>query len=166
MEMIGVVLGTEEKTEKLLEEQDRELVDLYEKSVTKLRGLSGLLVFLEKNSVRRCIGTSSRKLLVDILLRRHNLQKNFEFVVSGDMVREGKPNPEIYNLCVSKLGVLPAECLVLEDSLNGIKAGRAAGCFTCAVPSEFTKREDFSSANLVCESLADPKIEGFILSSK
>lgn len=166
MEIIGEVLGTGEKTQNLLKEQDKELVELYKESVTKLKGLDELIAFLNEKKIRKCIGTSSRKFLVDILLQRHNLQAEFEFVISGDQVKEGKPNPEIYNVCVSNLGVLPAECLVLEDSLNGIKAGHTAGCLTCTIPSEFTKGEDFSMADLIVDSLADTKIRAFILSGQ
>jgi len=166
MEIIREALGTGEKTEDLLKEQDKELIKLYQTSVEKLRGLDELIAFLNEKKIRKCIGTSSRRFLVDILLEKHGLRDEFEFVVSGDQAKEGKPNPEIYNLCVSRLGVSSAECLVLEDSLNGIKAGRAAGCFTCAIPSEFTKGEDFSGADIVCDSLADLKIKEFISATR
>ncbi len=164
MEIIGKELGTGETTVDLLKKQDEELIELYKTSVAKLHGLDELIVFLNEKQIRKCIGTSSRRFLVDILLERHGLRDEFEFVVSGDQVNSGKPDPEIYNLCVSKLGVSPAECLVLEDSLNGIKAGLAAGCLTCAIPSEFTKNEDFTIANLICESLADATLRSFIVS--
>lgn len=61
------------------------------------------------------------------------------------------------------LSVSAFECLVLEDSLNGIKSGIAAGCNTCAIPSEYTQNEDFSTANLVCKTLKDQVIKDFIL---
>jgi beta-phosphoglucomutase-like phosphatase (HAD superfamily) len=101
-----------------------------------------------------------------VLLKKHHLDGVFEFVVSGDMVQKGKPDPEIYTKCISLLGVLASECLVLEDSLNGVKAGKAAGCFVCSIPSEYTKDEDFSIASLKAVSLADKSIQNFICSQK
>lgn len=153
---------TNEGVEELLREQDEMLVELYNTSVEKLEGLDTLLAFLNKHGIRKCIGTSSRKFLVDVLLEKHGLQKEFEFVVSGDMVSRGKPDPEIYTLCLEKLGLDPSECLVLEDSRNGVKAGKAAGCMTCAIPSLFTRHEDFSISDIIASSLADGKLLEFI----
>ncbi len=145
---------TNEEIPDVLKEQDLELVKIYRESVEMMPGLEALLSFLREKNIRTCIGTSSRRFLVDILLEKHNLTNLFEFVISGDVVTKGKPDPEIYNKCVKKLGVRPAECLVLEDSLNGILAGRSAGCMTCAIPSEYTKHEDFSIADLSFNSLS------------
>ena len=50
-----------------------------------------------------------------------------EFFVSADDVNNGKPSPEIYNLAVSRLGLMPQECLIIEDNPNGIKAAKASG---------------------------------------
>ncbi len=163
MLLLNVFWGKSEKIEELLAEQDKELTMVYKESVEKLDGLDDLISFLNQNKVRKCIGTSSRKFLVDILLEKHNLKNEFEFVVSGDLISKGKPDPEIYNLCINKLGLLPRECLVLEDSLNGIKSGVAAGCVTCVIPSQYTKDEDFSIADIQCPSLGSQKLKNFIL---
>jgi hypothetical protein len=56
-------------------------------------------------------------------------------VVCGNDVRRGKPDPEPYLLAARRLGVDPARCLVLEDSVAGIAAAEAAGCFVVAVPT-------------------------------
>ena len=163
MKLLNELWGKNEKIEDLLMEQDEELVRIYKNSVEKLDGLNDLIKFLDQNNIRKCIGTSSRRFLVDVLLQKHGLTNAFEFIISGDMVAKGKPDPEIYNRCVAQLGVSALDCLVFEDSLNGIKAGIAAGCKACAIPSEYTKQEDFSMATLVCESLGDQSIKDYIL---
>ncbi len=162
MGLLNEFWGKNEKIEDLLMEQDQELVEAYKNSVEKLDGLDNLIKFLDQNNIRKCIGTSSRRFLVDVLLEKHGFVNAFEFIVSGDMVEKGKPDPEIYNRCVDQLGTSASDCLVLEDSLNGIKAGVAAGCHACAIPSEYTKNEDFSIATLVCKSLGDQAIKDFI----
>lgn len=162
IERIIDIWGTKERPENVLQEQDELLKRVFKESVAKLSGLDEIIQFLVQNNIRRCIGTSSRKFLVDILLEKYNLTNKFEFVVSGDLVSRGKPDPEIYNRCIEKIKLSPTECLVLEDSLNGVRAGIAAGCFVCAIPSEFTHEEDFSSATFIAESLADEKIKNFI----
>lgn len=162
MSLLNEYWGKGEKVEDLLNEQDVSLVSYYKQSVEKLSGLDNLLSFLNENKIRKCIGTSSRRFLVDVLLEKFDLNKEFEFVVSGDMVSKGKPDPEIYNKCLENFGLIPGKCLVMEDSLNGIKSGVSAGCFTCAVPSVFTKHEDFSQADMVVSALDDKKVFDFI----
>lgn len=165
MERIIEVWGTHEKVEDVLFEQDELLKKVFRESVKKLEGLDEIIQFLVENNVRTCIGTSSRKFLVDILLEKYNLSDMFEFVVSGDMVAKGKPDPEIYTTCIKKLNIPPSDCLVLEDSLNGVRAGVVAGCHVCAIPSEYTRDENFFIATFTAESLADKKIRDFILSN-
>ena len=150
--------GTNEDADTILKEQDDALIKLYKESVQKLEGFDELFSFINKNNIRICIGTSSRAFLVDVLLNKFNLTDTFEFVISGDMITKGKPDPEIYTTCVTKLNLQPNECIVIEDSLNGIKAGTSAGCITCAIPSIYTKDEDFSLATLICTSLNDPML--------
>ncbi|HEX8932273.1 MAG TPA: HAD family phosphatase [Patescibacteria group bacterium] len=61
------------------------------------------------------------------ILESFNLLKYFPIVVSSDEVKRGKPDPEVFLTTAEKLGVAPAACLVLEDSVNGVRAGKAAG---------------------------------------
>jgi beta-phosphoglucomutase-like phosphatase (HAD superfamily) len=69
-----------------------------------------------------------------------NLKDTFDFVASRDDVEHGKPDPEIYLLVSSELGVPPGECLVIEDSPTGVEAGLAAGMGVVAVSTPFTRQ--------------------------
>jgi HAD superfamily hydrolase (TIGR01509 family) len=60
----------------------------------------------------------------------------FQAIVCGDEVQHGKPHPEPYLRAAALLGVAPADCLVIEDSILGVTAGEAAGCSVLGVPSE------------------------------
>jgi len=162
MEQLNQFWSNNENNSDLLKEQDIELIYLYKSVVEKLSGLDSLIDFLNKNRIRKCIGTSSRRFLVDILLKKHDLEQEFECIVSGDEVKRGKPDPEIYATCVRQLALPPQSCLVLEDSLNGVTSGNSAGCHTCAIPSVYTKHEDFSSATLLANSLSDQRLLNFL----
>lgn len=162
MKMLNEYWGVSEKIEDLVREQDEELIHIYNFHVEKMFGLDNLIHFLNEQKIRKCIATSSRRFLVDILLKKHNLENEFEFIVTGDDVEKGKPDPEIYRTCLAKLNLTGEECLVLEDSVNGMNAGITALCKTCAVPSLFTSGEDFSSADIVAQSLDDEIIKKFI----
>jgi len=84
---------------------------------------------------------------------------HFDFVLAGDIVGKKKPDPEIYNLALSRTGLKPEECLVIEDSRNGVLAGKAAGMHVVATTNHYTEKEDLSEADLIVTCLGDPQGE-------
>lgn len=87
-------------------------------------------------------------------------------VLAGDVVAVKKPDPEIYELALMRLGAAPAEAVVVEDSANGLAAASAAG-LTCVVTvSEYTRLDDFGAAKLVLSSLGDPECPMSILANR
>jgi putative hydrolase of the HAD superfamily len=91
-------------------------------------------------------------------LERLGLADRFAAVVTSDDVggdsRRTKPAPDLFLLAAGRLGIAPGDCVVLEDSPNGVAAGRAAGMTVVAVPGPMTAGLDFSAAHLVVPSLA------------
>jgi HAD superfamily hydrolase (TIGR01509 family) len=79
----------------------------------------------------------------------------FNFVLAGDVVSKKKPDPEIYNLALSKVGVKPDECIVIEDSRNGVLAAEAAGMHIVATTNVYTEKEDLSDADIIVSCLGD-----------
>jgi HAD superfamily hydrolase (TIGR01509 family) len=77
-------------------------------------------------------------------------------VLAGDVVPKKKPAPDIYLLALERLGVDPAEALVIEDSRNGLLAADAAGLTCLVTVNGYTEDQDFSEAVLVVSSLGDP----------
>jgi len=77
-------------------------------------------------------------------------------VFAGDVVAHKKPAPDIYLLALQGMGLEPADCLVVEDSANGLRAALAAGLTTVVTVSAYTGGEDFTGAALVVSSLGDP----------
>ena len=75
--------------------------------------------------------------------------------MGGDDVINGKPAPDIYLKAAAGLGLPPGECIAIEDSPVGIAAAGAAGIYTIAVRTDYTRHLDVSQANAVLESLAD-----------
>jgi HAD superfamily hydrolase (TIGR01509 family) len=76
--------------------------------------------------------------------------------VSADRVPQKKPAPDIYMLAASMLGVAPEYCAAFEDSTNGVLAAKAAGLFTIATPSRWTRSQDFSRADVCLSELGEP----------
>src|SRR6476469_8602443 len=98
------------------------------------------------------VGASSRP-----LLDRTGIRSLFSVVVTGDEVQQGKPHPDIYLLAAKKLGISPEACLVIEDSLAGIAAGKAANMRVAAIPDRrfVDPREYEKEANYVLGSLSE-----------
>jgi HAD superfamily hydrolase (TIGR01509 family) len=82
-------------------------------------------------------------------------KSRFAAILAGDVVAKKKPDPEIYNLALGRLALQPRECVVIEDSSNGLLAAKSAG-MTCVITSNgYTENEDFSQADLVVSELGD-----------
>ncbi len=80
----------------------------------------------------------------------------FGEILAGDVVSRKKPDPEIYNLASQRLGAEPSECVVVEDSRNGLLAAKAANMCCVVTTNGYTKNEDFEEADLVVSEFGDP----------
>lgn len=82
----------------------------------------------------------------------------FEVITAGDIVTQKKPAPDIYLYVLEKMRLNPAECLVIEDSYQGLRAATAAGLKTVITVNEYTKDQDFQEAVLVLNHLGEPEL--------
>lgn len=86
----------------------------------------GYLLAVASNSIRNS---------VSIMMELSSLKKYLQFFISNEDVSKGKPDPEMYNLAIKKLGIQPYECLIVEDNENGLKAAYASGAHVLKVDS-------------------------------
>lgn len=98
-----------------------------------MAGAIELLNDLEQNKIPTALVSASPRVLVDAVLRSVP-QHCFKFSLSADDVQNPKPNPEAYLKAAEIFGVEIKECLILEDSPNGVKAATGSGAYTIAVP--------------------------------
>lgn len=106
--------------------------------------IPGILEYLHERKVPCAVASGSRSDLVRKYLGINGLDRYFQAVVGGEQVSRSKPAPDIFLLAAEEIGTAPEHCVVLEDSENGIRAGRAAGCVTLCVPDMKMPREEFS----------------------
>ena len=85
-----------------------------------------------------------------------DLSSKFAGVFAGDIVKAKKPAPDIYNYAADALGLAHRDCVVIEDSRNGLQSATAAGMACVITQNALTEGEDFSEAALVVDSLGDP----------
>ncbi|MEW6755820.1 MAG: HAD family hydrolase [Candidatus Latescibacterota bacterium] len=83
-------------------------------------------------------------------------RRRFDLILAGDVVARKKPDPEIYTLAAARLGRRGEECVVVEDSRNGLLAAKGAGMWCVVTTNPYTAGEDFAEADLVVPELGDP----------
>ena len=123
-----------------------------------LPGVEALLQDALALGLGRAVASSSSCGWVDGWLRRHGVREQIEVVVGRDDVRRVKPDPELFLLAASRLGVEPARCLVFEDSPNGMRAAQDAGMRCVAVPNALTRPLERPEVDLVVGSLAEQSL--------
>lgn len=113
----------------------REMEDEIEREgIPCMPGARELLVWLEARGIPCVLATSTARALADRRMERAGIARFFPLRVTGDDVVRSKPDPEIFLKAAALAETDPGACLVLEDSVNGIRAGRASGAVVGMVP--------------------------------
>lgn len=103
-------------------------------SIPSKKGLYELLSFLKKNKIPWGIATSTDRMQAEHYWKLANIYDEVHVSVCGNEVLKSKPNPEIFLKTAEKLHVSIDSCLIAEDSINGLKAAKAAGGISCMIP--------------------------------
>jgi pseudouridine 5'-phosphatase len=144
--------------ETLLCECKDEMLVLISTSLEAMPGLYGLLDELQAAKLPIAVATSGPRDYAAHVLSQLGVIDRFQFVLTADDIRHGKPDPEVYLLAAKTLGLPPAQMMVLEDSGNGCRAAVAAGAYTVAVPNRHTYQHPFPGVNFIANTLGDQRI--------
>lgn len=121
--------------------------------LSPLPGIKEFISKCRKKNLKMALATSADKVKMDVNLKEIGIPPGtFDSVITGLDVENKKPFPDIYIKAASSLGLKPQECLVVEDAISGIKAGKTAGCRCLAVTTSFDASA-LSEADWSCESL-------------
>lgn len=161
--------GTRERSSKLFEEWFRGTVDYdqgrairtrYQKEyiekhgVPLKKGLMKLLTYLKEHEIPAAVATSTPRCDASRYWDMAGVTAYIAASVCGDEVQNGKPDPEIFLTAAEKLQTPPKQCLILEDSLNGIRAAKAAGALSCMVPDLTPAVDEIRPfCDIICEDL-------------
>jgi HAD superfamily hydrolase (TIGR01509 family) len=114
-----------------------------------LEGVEKLIKELHENGMQLILASSASKVTIERVFSRFKLHQYFTHVVSGEDFPKSKPHPAIFEHAAS-LSIAPKEnCIVIEDSTNGVRASKAAGIFCVGYNSVHSKDQDLSEANAV-----------------
>jgi len=114
----------------------QKMVELLSNDGKPLVGVVDTLKHLKKEGVKVGLATSSYSILIDTVLEKLDIREFFDFTHSAELEDFGKPHPAVYLTVAKKLEVSPLDCLVIEDSLNGIVSGKAARMKVVCIPEK------------------------------
>lgn len=129
-------------------------------NIKALPGATRLINHLRSNGVPLALASNSPKSNIEAKISYHRgWKESFSVIIGGDEVENGKPSPQIFLEAAKRMNIDPSKCLVIEDSLPGVMAGKAAGMEVVAVPSLPKQAGRYSSADEVINSLLDLRPE-------
>jgi len=115
--------------------------ELYQNHIVPVAGMKTFLDLLVAEHIPFCIGTSAPYENVQFTLEKTGLKDYFKTILHQAHVKKGKPNPEIYINCAAALDTPTSQCIVIEDSISGVIAGRDAGCKVIGITTTHTAEE-------------------------
>lgn len=148
--------GIPDSLEQMKEDWNRMAWDKYTYEVPLKPGIPEFLEGCLAAGIRLGIATSNSRELVANVVEVHRLKKYFSCIMTACDVGRGKPAPDIYLAAAEGLGIRPENCLVFEDIIPGIQAGKSAGMKVCAVEDAYSVSERERKA-----ALADYYIEDY-----
>ncbi len=132
-----------------------ELMNAYiaENGIEKKKGLDELLDYLDEVGLKKAVATATDRKRTKMYLTSIGVYDRFDKIVCGDMIKNGKPAPDIYITAAGELELPCGECMALEDSPNGIRSAFAAGCVPVMIPD--LSQPDDETAKIMYEKCDD-----------
>jgi HAD superfamily hydrolase (TIGR01509 family) len=131
-----------------------DLIVLIKEKGKLMEGVKESLAFVRSKGVTTSLASSSSYEIINTVLEKFGLIKEFEVIYSAQEEEYGKPHPAVYISAAKRLNIAPVECLAIEDSFNGVLAAKAAKMKCIAVPYEGVRHDRrFAIADVTLDSL-------------
>lgn len=156
---------TEDQIPEIVRKKGEIFDELAAKETTIIDGAPQFIDMLKSNGIRMAVCSGALLSDIEIMLKDSDLAPAFETIVAADHVTKGKPDPEGFLLALSRLNensndnILPAQCIVVEDSHWGLEAAAAAGMHPIAVTNTYPASQLEKYAEKITENLSDLTIE-------
>lgn len=136
------------------------LIDLINEKGKAIDGVINILNYCQQKNIKIGLATSSSIKLMDVVLDKLQLQHYFSAKVSAQFMPYGKPHPKVFLVCAQQLNINPHNCLVLEDSVNGVIAAKAAQMQVIAIPdTEHFNNKKFAIADYTFTNMTNALLE-------
>jgi beta-phosphoglucomutase len=157
--LVGKELSTDE-IDKMGDWKERRYRELIAGKLTMMDGVEGLIIDLKGNGFALAIGSSTTRVNLDFTLEHIAVGEYFDAYVTGEDVNNGKPAPDTFLKAAERLALAPSRCVVVEDAIPGVEAGKNAGMAVVAVTST-RKRDELGLADIIVDSLAELNADDF-----
>ena len=127
--------------------------------IPPIEGIEDLLQKLHEKGIPLLLASSSVREIIETVLQKLNIGQYFSGIVSGDEVERSKPAPDIFLEASSRAGLSPSKCIVIEDSVNGIRAARSAGMKVIGLKNAHSEDLDLSGADRIVHSLKEIDVD-------
>ncbi|SFC16706.1 HAD family hydrolase [Clostridium uliginosum] len=145
-------------------QMDKKIKFINEENIEPIDGIRELLLELNNNRIPIAIGSSSPRGFVETVLLKFGIIDYFNVIVTGDEVEQGKPAPDIYIEVAKKLKLDVKECIVVEDSRNGVIAAKNAGMSCIGFNNINSGNQDLSKADITVNSIREINITNLSIS--
>ena len=125
--------GLTDTVEEIVQEWYNRAKETYSRTIPLKPGAYKFLHNLKAEGVKMAVATSSPKNLCEVSLKNHGIEELFDAICLSEEVGCGKDKPDVFLLAAKRLGVLPKDCIVYEDSLVAVKTAKSLGMTVCAV---------------------------------
>ncbi len=143
---------------RLGEEKEQIYRELYTPYLKPINGVIEFIKSLKNNSIKTAIASMAPLSNVQFVLNKLKIQKYFDVVIDYYRVKKGKPNPEIFFNTAERLNILPENCVVIEDSKIGLKAGKNAGMKVIGIKTYHTSIE-LNEADITIKDFTELSID-------
>jgi sugar-phosphatase len=144
---------SKQELEKMLFEK---VFSMIKENATAMPGVIETLIFFKNKSLKIGLASASPLELIQIVLERLEIREYFDFYHSATLEKNNKPHPDVYWTVAKKLGCPIENCLILEDSINGVRGAKASGATVVAVPDDhFYDFEEYTIADFKIKNLLE-----------
>lgn len=163
MRTLRDMFGLDVPAEELIEKREKMILDIMaNEDIKPISGIPELLRSIKALGLKTAVASSSGIELIKLVLDRLGIAVYFDSITSGNDVKRGKPSPDIFLLAAERIGAEPSECLVVEDSENGVRAAKAAGMTALGYINPTSGYQCLDMADFITDDFKKVNIEMFM----
>lgn len=163
MNTLKNMFGLEASVEEMTEVREQMILDIMEaENIQAVKGIPEFLRNIKARGLKTAVASSSSYELINLVLNKTGTAGYFDSLTSGADVKRGKPAPDVFLLAAKRLGIDPEDCLVVEDSENGVRAAKAAGMKALGYVNPTSGKQCLDEADIITDDFSKTDINKII----